>query len=120
MGRSHNHGIGPRTDSSVGNVRALGGIVARAGRFFHDFDFEAYGNSLWREALRVVAGLVAQDAVHYVLTWYHGMQWMYRDGDREISGVDVESVVGRKGEGQILPGGIVDLAQDDVSGQIHL
>ena len=51
------------------NVRALRGIVTRAGRFFHNFYFKTYRQSFRWEALGIIAGLIAKDAVHHV---FHG------------------------------------------------
>ena len=79
-------------------VGALGGIVVRAGRFFYDFHVKTYRESLRGKALGVVAGLVAEDAMHDVLARLHGVQRMHRDRDGEISAVYVQLFIGRKGE----------------------
>src|ERR1700730_6387804 len=101
------------------HVRALRGIVARAGWFLHDSYIETYRQRLRRETLRVVAGLVAQDAVHHVLSRHYGMQRVYRYGNGEISAVDVQLLVWRKRKGQILARRILNPPQDNVGGQIH-
>jgi hypothetical protein len=56
------------------HVRALCGILRVAWRFLHDFHIETYGQSLGREALGIIAGLVAQDAVHHIFSRHHRVQ----------------------------------------------
>jgi len=65
------------TSELVMNVRALGGIVVGAGRFLRNFHVKTYRKSLGREALGVVAGLVAKDAVHHIFPRNYGVQRMY-------------------------------------------
>lgn len=67
----------------------LAGIVVGAGWFLYDFHFKTYGLSFGREALGVVAGLKAENAVHHVFAGLHRVQRMDCDSDREIAAVDV-------------------------------
>ncbi len=68
---------------------ALGGIVVGACGFLYDFHFKAYGLSFGREALGIVAGLKAENAVHHVFAGLHRVQGMDRHSDREIAAIDV-------------------------------
>ena len=46
-------------------VRALPRIAVVRRRLFHDLHFETHRKSFWREALRVVASLIAQHSAHH-------------------------------------------------------
>src|SRR5260221_4546644 len=102
------------------HVRTLRGVRVVGGRLFYDFHTKTYRQSFGRKTLRVVTGLVAQQAVHHVFSWRHGVQRMYGYRDGEISAVHVELLIRRKSEGQILSLWIANISQVDYGGQVHL
>jgi hypothetical protein len=60
----------PFRNRLVMHVRALRGVGVVLGWFFHDLHFETHGEILRRIAGSIVAGLIAQSAMHYVFSWH--------------------------------------------------
>src|SRR5690348_1307488 len=87
---------------SLVDVRTLGGIAMSLPRLLHDLHIEVDRQSLWRETLGVVAGLVSQCPAHGIFSRHHRTQGMHRDLDSEIPAVNVELFVGREGKSHIL------------------
>ena len=102
------------------HVWTLRGILVRSGRLFCDLYIKADGQRFWREALGIVAGLIAQHAVHHIFSGSDCVERMHRDVDGEVPAVDAELFIRRKRKREILAFGILDFAEDDVSRQIHL
>src|SRR6266851_6091738 len=72
------------------HVRTLRGIATAGGRLFHHFNVKAHGHSLWRIAGGIVAGLVAKDSMHHILSRHNREQGMHGQANGEISGVNVQ------------------------------
>ena len=102
------------------DVRALRGIGTVRGWPLDDPHFKADGQSLWREALCVVARLVAQHSAHEIFPGRDGTERMHRHVHGEIAAVDIQFFIGREGEDQILAWRVFDLTQNNVGGQVHL
>jgi len=100
------------------SVRALRGVGGASGRCLGDLHVEADRQILGWVAGCVVASLISKGSTDNVFAGLHAAQGVNHDIDVEISGVDVQLLVGRKGKAHVLALGINGLADNDVGGGV--
>jgi len=101
-------------------VRALRRVLLWGRLRLGNFHIETDGQILWRIAGFVVAGLITQGSAHNILARLHRVKWPDEDINPEVTGVNVQLLVGSEGKTHILPVRVGGFADDDVGRRLHL